>query len=162
MWRSRTVFIIPCNVSSLWACALTATHTLHTPTSLIQSLRGWCRSAEMPSIRSLLKGIFFINDWLILPSVRPPTRLSSSSLFCCSVRVSRSRLASRALPFLALNLLWLHLSLHLSELSLQLFPFCVVKCFQSSSMSLVPEWLLWLLLEEKTPKKSLVSFQRLQ
>lgn len=119
MWQSRTVFIIPCNVSSLWACALTATHTLHTPTSLFQSLRGWCRSAEMPSIRSLLKGIFFINYSIILPSIPLPTRPSSSSLFCCSGRASWSCLGSQALLFLALILLCPQLSLHLSELSSQ-------------------------------------------
>lgn len=96
MWRSRTIFIILCNVSSLWACAVTATHSLHTPNSHFQSRYGSATDANLQkcfpwglySKVALLLIIQLFSQLSACLSICP----SSPSLFCCSARVSLNHL----------------------------------------------------------------------
>lgn len=181
MWRSRTIFIILCNVSWLWACALTATHSLHTPNSHFQSLYGSATDANLEkcfpsglySKVALLLIIQLFSQLSVCPSICP----SSPSLFCCSARVSLNHLtlACRrscshfAFPsVVALSVLTFITcaslqycctkSMQLSVIfSVWLFFFLprIVKCFQSGSMSLVLERVFeWLLLGDE---KAVVS-----
>lgn len=180
MWRSRTIFIILRNVSSLWACVLTATHSFRTPNSHFQSLCGSVADANLqkclPStlywkaVLLLIIQLFCQHSFhpfvhlsifpfsLLLQSLTLACRHSCSSLSfclsfsCCSICLN--------LYYLCISAILLHqikaAACNFLGLAFPSLP-RIVKWFQSSSMSLVLERVFeWLLPGEKK-KKAVVS-----